>query len=71
MSAIPGFFTVAEAANIIGRDHSTVSRYVRNKKIDHRRVGREILIPEHAVRTFIPPEPGNPLFKQQKRSQAS
>lgn len=66
MSAIAGFFTPAEAASIIGVSHAQITRYVNDEKLPSRRIGRQILIPEKAVKAFKRPPKGNPNFQAEK-----
>jgi excisionase family DNA binding protein len=66
MSAIPGFYTVHEVAAIIGRSHSQVCRYIRAAHLPAKRVGREILVPQSAVKEFSLPKRGNPDFLKRK-----
>jgi len=65
MSLVPGHLTVAEAAIVLDKDESTVCRYVRKRYLPHKRLGRNILIPQKALDEFEPPQPGNPAFKAQ------
>jgi excisionase family DNA binding protein len=62
MSAIPGFYTVHEAAAVLQRSHSQVCRYIRNGQLSARRIGRELLIGYDDVKNFTPPPIGNPLL---------
>lgn len=62
MSAITGFLTPAEAAEVIGVSYEQVTRYVNNELLPAQRVGRQMLIPEKAVKAFKRPPKGNPNF---------
>lgn len=66
MSLVPGHLTVAEVAIILDKDESTVCRYVRNQHLPHKKLGRNILIPQKAVENFEPPKVGNPNFNGRK-----
>ena len=65
MSTIPGYVTPGEAAGIIGRSHSSICRYVRDKLFsDVIHVGPQVLIAEKEVLRFEPPPRGNPLLQK-------
>ena len=66
MSAIAGFLTPAEAAAVIGVSYEQVTRYVNDEKLPSSRIGRQILIPEKAVKMFKRPPKGNPNFQSEK-----
>ena len=65
MAEIPGYYTVDEAAAVIGVNRSQVSRYISNKKLPVKRVGQSILIEQSAVHNFERPPRGNPAFRKQ------
>jgi excisionase family DNA binding protein len=60
--AIEGFVTVKEAAKIIGRDGSTICRYIRAGKLPAVSIGKTWLIRDEDVHKFTPPEMGNPAW---------
>jgi hypothetical protein len=64
MSQIPGFYTVEEAAKVIGRSYACVSRYVRDGLLPARVVGQVKLIEQSAAHAFSPPRRGNPQFRK-------
>lgn len=64
MSAIPGFYTVYEAAEILGRSHSQVCRYIRQGLLPARDLGGQRLLEQSAVHNFTPPPRGNPEFRK-------
>jgi excisionase family DNA binding protein len=64
MSIVPGHLTTVEASVILQCDPATVCRYVRQNRLPHKRLGRNILIPEQAVETFEPPKAGNPNLQK-------
>ncbi len=66
MAAIPGFYTVDEAARIIGKSHSQVCRYIRHGLLSARTVGKSKLLQQADVHEFTPPPRGNPLLRQRK-----
>lgn len=67
MSAIPGFFTAAEAAAHIGVSQAQITRYIQAHLLGCRRVGRELLLDEKEVRRFQRPPRGNPNFRKNSR----
>jgi len=66
MAAIPGFYTVDEAARIIGKSHSQVCRYIRHGLLSARTIGKSKLLQQADVHGFTPPPRGNPLLRQRK-----
>lgn len=64
MSAIPGKLTVYEAAEIIGKSHAQVTRYVAQGLLPAVRVNQSILIEERDARNFVPPPRGNPRLQK-------
>lgn len=64
MSLVPGHLTTAEASVILRCDPATVCRYVRLKLLPHKRLGKNILIPEQAVLNFDAPKAGNPNLQK-------
>ena len=64
MSEIAGFYTVAEAAVVIGRSHSTVCRYIRQGLLEAKHIGQQKLIEQSVAHSFLPPLPGNPLLRK-------
>lgn len=64
MSAISGFLTPSEAAAIIGVSYEQVTRYVNQELLPAERIGRQMLIPEKAVKAFKRPPKGNPNFQE-------
>lgn len=60
MSAIQGWLTVQEAAEVIGVSHAQVTRYVKQRKLPARRIGQTILIEDAEARRFRRPPRGNP-----------
>lgn len=66
MSQIPGYLTLAEAAQVIGVSHAQASRYVKDDLLEHAEIGSQYLIPEAAAKNFERPARGNPAFKTNK-----
>ena len=67
VSEIAGFYTVSEAAVVIGRSHSTVCRYIRQGILKAKHVGQQKLVEQSAAHAFSPPLPGNPLLRKRNR----
>ena len=66
MAAIPGFYTVEEAARILGKSHSQVCRYIRHGLIAARTIGKSKLIEQADIHEFTPPPRGNPMLRWRK-----
>lgn len=66
MATIPGFFTVQEAARLIGVSSAQVNKYIRDGKLKARDLGKQWLIPQDAVNAFERPPRGNPTFRRKK-----
>ncbi len=66
MAAIPGFYTVEEAAGILGKSHSQVCRYIRKGLIAARTIGKSKLLEQAEVHQFTPPPRGNPHLQRHK-----
>lgn len=60
--------TLAEVAERLGKDHSTVARYVRDGLLPGERRGGAIWIPAKALDGFVPPRAGNPGFRKRLAS---
>jgi excisionase family DNA binding protein len=60
MSEIPNYLTLYEVAELLGRSHSAVRRYLRKGLLPCKHVGRQMLVFRSALRGFTPPPPGNP-----------
>jgi len=71
VSAIPGYYTVEEAAAVIGVSHSQVTRYIADGKLEAKPVGQQYLIEQLAAHNFVRPPRGNPLFRKPRRRTAS
>lgn len=65
MSAIAGYFTVEEAAAVIGVSPSQITRYIADGKLKAKRIGHQFLIEQHVAHTFTRPPRGNPMFREQ------
>lgn len=66
-STIPGYYTIEEAAEILNRDRSQVSRYIQAGLLQAHDLGHQKLIEQSAIHTFVPPPRGNPLFRRQSQ----
>lgn len=63
MASIPGYYTIYEAADVIGVSHSQVARYIRNGDLPAQTVGNTRLIEQEAVHKFQRKPVGNPQFR--------
>ncbi len=61
--------TVYEAAEIIDRSHSQVTRYIADGLLPYRKVGNMYLIPRRAAEKFTPPPRGNPHLRKKTRKE--
>ncbi len=71
-TSIPGFYTMREAAEVIGCDVSQITRYIRNKQIPGDAVkdlGHQKLIEQYAVHQFTRRPRGNPNFQKKDKPQ--
>lgn len=64
MSAIPGYVTAYEAADMLGIDHSQVCRYCADKRLPARKIGNQWMIKREDVKKFEKPQVGNPNFRK-------
>lgn len=60
VSSIPGYLTIAEAAESIGVDGSQVRRYCLDGKLPAVKVGNQWMIKSKDVKAFDRPPMGNP-----------
>ena len=63
VSAIAGFLTLHEVADMFGVSHSQVARYVRQKRLKAVEIGNQKLVPEDAAKSFERQEVGRPKKK--------
>ncbi len=71
MAQIPGYYTVSEAAEILGRSIGMVCRYIRLGQIHAKRAGLQYLIEQSEIHKFKPNPRGNPNFCKYSRSTKS
>lgn len=64
MATIPGYYTIEEAASVIGVSPSQVSRYISSGKLSAVDLGRQKLIEQQEVHTFQRVPVGNPAFRK-------
>ena len=64
MPTIPGYYTIAEAAEVLNRSESQVSRYIKNGQLTAVHLGNQYLIEQVAVHQFTPRPRGNPNFRK-------
>ena len=68
MPTITGYYTIGEAAEILARSESQVSRYIKNGLLEAVDLGHQKLIEQSAVHTFTPPLRGNPGFRREPKA---
>ena len=64
MATLPGYYTIDEAAVVLGCDHSTVARYIRQQRLPATDLGKQKLIEQSVVHGFERPRPGNPAWRK-------
>lgn len=62
---ITGYYTIGEAARVIGRSESQVSRYITNGLLRAVDLGHQKMLRQRDVDSFTPPPRGNPNFLKQ------
>lgn len=62
MALLPGFYTFSEAARVLDRSESQVSRYVSAGLLKAIDLGRQKVIEQAEVHNFVHPPRGNPMF---------
>jgi excisionase family DNA binding protein len=60
VSAIAGYLTIHEVAELHGVSHSLVARYIREKRLQAVEIGNQKLIPEPAAKSFSRGQVGRP-----------
>lgn len=65
MPTIPGYYTLSEAADVIGVSASQVTRYIQQGLLKAVDLGHQILIEQAQVHNFSRPPRGNPNFRRQ------
>lgn len=63
-STIPGYYTTAEAAGVLGKDPSQVWRYIDAGLLPAINLGAQWVIEQAKVHEFVPPPRGNPLLRK-------
>lgn len=68
MAKIPGFYTLDEAAEVLGVSRSQVSRYLSREDSPLKAInlGKQKLIEQGSVHKFKRPPMGNPAFLRGK-----
>jgi excisionase family DNA binding protein len=64
MAQIPGYYTINEAAAVMGKTPVMVRRYVKHGYLQSKRIGTQHLIEQADVHRFVPPPRGNPNFQK-------
>ncbi len=67
MATIPGYYTISEAAEVIGVSHSMVTRYIRSGQLPAINIGLQKLIEQEAVHKFERKPVGNPQFRERSK----
>lgn len=63
-TTIPGYYTISEAADVIGVSGSQVTRYIHGKKLEAVDLGGQWLIEQAEVHKFQRKPRGNPNFSR-------
>jgi excisionase family DNA binding protein len=71
VAIIPGYYTLSEAAGVIGVSYAQVTRYVKEKQLPCVDLGHQKLIEQSAVHTFKRRPVGNPAFQKQRPAKKS
>lgn len=64
MPTITGYYTIAEAAEVLDKSESQVSRYIKQGLLPAVNLGHQKLVEQADVHNFIPPLKGNPNFRK-------
>ena len=64
-STVPGYYTIGEAAVVLQRSESQVSRYIKHGQLPAVDLGHQKLLEQGVVHAFKPPPPGNPTFRKE------
>lgn len=70
MATLPGYYTVYEAAEVIGVSHSQVTRYIKAGLLPAHELGLQKLIEQEAVHKFKRNPVGNPQFRKSAKKSA-
>lgn len=70
MATIPGYYTIDEAAEVIGVSRSQVSRYISAGHLQALDLGHQKLIEQQEVHRFERIPVGNPKFREQRKKAA-
>lgn len=65
VSTFPGYLTVQETADFLGRSHAQVTRYIGQGLIDAVKQGNQYFVRKSSLKDFKPPLRGNPAFRKQ------
>ena len=68
MPTIVGYYTISEAAGVLNRSESQVSRYIKQGLLPAVDLGHQKLIEQSIVHTFTPPPRGNPNFRRESEA---
>lgn len=71
MATIPGYYTIAEAAEVIGISYAQVARYVQKNELKAIDLGHQKLIEQSVVHQFKRRPVGNPAFQKQRPTKKS
>jgi len=67
-STIPGYYTTAEAGQVLNRDPSAVWRYIDQGLLPAINLGSQWLIEQAKVHEFVPPPRGNPRLRKKPQN---
>lgn len=63
-STVAGYYTIAEAAEVLKRSPSQVTRYIQDGLLKAIPLGHQYLLEQSVVHNFTPPPRGNPNFRR-------
>lgn len=63
-STITGYYTIKEAAEVIGVSSSQVNRYIIDGTLKAIDLGKQWILEQSAVHNFQRPPRGNPTFRR-------
>lgn len=66
MAKIPGYYTLQEAADVLGVTKPQVSRYIKKGRLCPIDLGQQKVLEQAAVHTLERKKPGNPNFGKKK-----
>ena len=64
MPTLIGYYTISEAADVLKRSESQVSRYIKQGLLPAVDLGHQKVMEQSIVHNFTPPPRGNPNFRR-------